>query len=34
MRLEEGIEGAVVPLPTSRDVEETATHPAEQAAVA
>lgn len=34
MQLEEGIEGAVVPLPTSRDVEETATHPAEQAAVA
>lgn len=33
-QLEEGIEGAVVPLPTSRDVEETATHPAEQAAVA
>jgi hypothetical protein len=33
-QLEDGIEGAVVPLPTSRDVEETATRPAEQAAVA
>ena len=33
-RLEEGIEGAVVPLPTGRDAAEPATHPAEQAAVA
>jgi hypothetical protein len=33
-RLEEGIEGAVVPLPTGRDADETVSHPAEQAAVA
>ena len=33
-RLEEGIEGAVVPLPTGRDVDDTVSHPAEQAAVA
>ena len=33
-RLEKGIEGAVVPLPTGRDAAEPATHPAEQAAVA
>ena len=33
-RLEDGIEGAVVPLPTGREVEETASQPAEQAAVA
>jgi hypothetical protein len=35
-RLEEGIEGAVVPLPTGRDVDEAGAgaHPTEQAAVA
>ncbi len=33
-RLEEGIEGAVVPLPTSRDVEATETGTGDQAAVA
>jgi hypothetical protein len=33
-RLEEGIEGAVVPLPTSREGDEPAKQPAEQAAVA
>lgn len=33
-RLEDGIEGAVVQLPTGRDVAESVTQPAEQAAVA
>jgi hypothetical protein len=33
-RLEEGIEGAVVSLPTGRDVDETVSHQAEHAAVA
>ena len=33
-RLEDGIHGAVVPLTTGREVEETASQPAEQAAVA
>ena len=34
MRLEAGIEGAVVPLPTGRDVDETTSTATEQAAVA
>lgn len=33
-RLEDGIEGAVVPLPTGRDADESVSHPTEQAAVA
>lgn len=33
-RLEEDLEGAVVPLPTGRETDEPAAHPAEQAAVA
>ena len=33
-RLEDGIHGAVVPLPPGREVEETTSQPAEQAAVA
>jgi hypothetical protein len=33
-RLEDGIEGAVVPLPTSRDAEESVSRQADQAAVA